>query len=89
MHNIIDMLLLPGVFENFRKNIHKKCDLDSISFVSVPSLSWMSALKKTKIELAMLHSYENGIRRGITRTTNHYAGVNNKYMNNFDPYKSP
>ena len=67
------VLLLSDIFQNFRKSIHKKCDLDIASSFTAPSLSCMCALKKLEIglelltDIGMIHVYENGIRGGITR----------------------
>ena len=39
LHSIIDVLLLSDVFKKYRKNVHKKYDLDIVSFITVPSFS--------------------------------------------------
>ena len=41
-----DTLLLPDVFENFRKMCLKIYHLDPVKFLSVPGLAWQTALKK-------------------------------------------
>lgn len=35
VYSIIDVLLLFALFENFRKNIFKECDLDPVRCVTV------------------------------------------------------
>ena len=79
--NNINVVLLSDVFENLRAIINKKNYVDPINFVTVPSLSCMSALKKTKIEFELLTDtdvYENQIRGGTTKVMKHYTEANNK-----------
>ena len=45
-----DTLLLPDVFENFRKIYH----LDPVKFLSVPGLAWQTALKMTEVKFELL-----------------------------------
>ena len=58
-----------------------------------PSLSWDSALKKTKIKLEllsgihMLHVYENNITGETTTAIHNYAESNNKYIFDYDETK--
>lgn len=40
-----------------RKNILIKYDLDLVSFVAIPAISWMSSLKKTGMERDILIYY--------------------------------
>ena len=66
-----DTLILPDVFENFRKMCLKIYQLDPAKFLSAPGLAWQAALKKTKVKLDlltdtdMLLMVEKGIRRLI------------------------
>ena len=47
-------LLLPDVFENFRKMFLKIYQLDPAQFISAPGLAWPAASKKTEVELELL-----------------------------------
>ena len=49
-----DTLLLPDVFENFRKMFLKIYQLDPAQFLSAPGLAWPVASKKTEVELELL-----------------------------------
>ena len=44
-------------FRTLETKINKKCDLDPISFVTVPPLSLMSALKKAKRRTSIINQY--------------------------------
>ena len=50
----IDTLLLPDVFENFRKMCLKIYHLDPEKFISALGLAWQVALKKNEVELELL-----------------------------------
>lgn len=69
------------LLSNFFKTL-KIQDLEPVSFLTVPSLSRMSALKEINIELEwltdidMLHDYS--ITGVMTRAIKYYAEVNNK-----------
>ena len=45
-----DVLVLPDVFENFRKVCLKIFQLDSVKFLSASGLAWQAALKKTEVK---------------------------------------
>ena len=85
-----DTLLLPDVFENFRKMSLKVYELDPAHFLSLPGLAWQVCLKKTSIKLELLTDYdmllmiEEGIRGGICHAIHIYAKASNKYMKNYD-----
>ena len=72
-------VLLPDVFENFRKACIKTYELDSAYFISLPGLAWQACLKKTGVELELLTDYdmllmiEEGIRGGICHAVHRYA----------------
>ena len=63
--------MLADVFENFKNECIKKYGLDSLHFVSAPSLVWQASFKKTDVELELLTDIdkvlmvEKGIRGGI------------------------
>lgn len=44
----MQVLLLPDVVENFRKNMCKKFGIDPLNFVTTPSYSWEFSLKNYK-----------------------------------------
>ena len=85
-----DILLLAGLFKNFRNKCIETYKLDPAHFLSAPGLAWQACLKKTEIKLEfltknhMLLMVEKGIRGGICHAIHKYAKANNKYMN----YKS-
>ena len=88
-----DKLLLPDVFENFRKMSFKFYHLDFVKFHLTCGLAWQAALKKTEItlelltDIAILLVVEKGIRGGICHTIHRYAKANNKYMKDNDKNK--
>ena len=47
-------LLLTDVFESFQNMCLEIYELDPAKFLSAPGLAWQSALKKTKVKLALL-----------------------------------
>ena len=67
--------------------------LDSSKFISVPGLTWQTALKKTKVKLDLLTDIdmllivEIGIKGGICHSIYRYAKANNKYMKYYDKDK--
>ncbi len=81
-----DVLLLADIFENFRLQSLTHYQLDPCHFVSTPSLSWYSMLKKTKVELELLCDidmylmFEQNIRGGVCHVSKRYARANNPYM---------
>ena len=81
-----DVLILVDVFENFRDTCLKHYKLDPAHFYTSPGLSWVAALKFTKINLELLTDYdmllmfEKGIRGGITQAVHRYSKANNKYI---------
>ena len=88
----MDVILLPNVFEAFRKVSLKNYGLDPAHFYTAPGLAWKACLKKTRIRLEllldtdMLLMFERGIRGGITQSINRWAKANNPYMGSeFDP----
>ena len=90
---LTDVLLLTDVFEHFRESIFKEHKLDCLHFITLPSLSWASALKHTKAKLGLItdpEAYlmlENNMRGGIATISQRYASGNNQYLDNFDPNK--
>ena len=88
-----DTLLLPDVFENFRKMCLKIYQLDPTKFLSAPGLAWQAAFKKAEVKLELLTDIdmllmaEKGIRGGICNTIHQYAKASNKYMKDYDKNK--
>ena len=87
------MLLVLDAVVNFKKNMYRKYDPDSLNSVTLPSFLQEIALKMTEPEVELLKDInmildnENGIRPGTTRVILHYAKANNKYMLIFDELK--
>ena len=85
-----DVLLLPDVFENFRKVCQQKYGLDPAHYYSAPGLSWDALLKKTGVELELLmdlemHLFiERGMRGGITMVGKRYAKANNPLVEGYN-----
>ena len=88
-----DILLLPDVFENFRRKCIEIYELDSAHSLSAPRLAWQSCLKKTEVKLElltendMLLMVKKGIRGRICHAIHRYAEANNTYMKNYDKNK--
>ena len=88
-----DVLLLAGVFENFRRMYLEMYELDPATFVSAPSLACQATLKETQVKLdlitdiGMLLMIEKSIRGGIWNAVYRYAKANNKYMRDNDENK--
>ena len=86
LYNIMDVLLLADVFENFRDLCLKIYGLDPVYYFTAPGLAWDACLKVTGVQLELLSDqnmllmFEKGIRRGISIISNRYGEANNKYM---------
>ena len=74
-----DIILLTNVFENFKKMCVEIYELDPVKCISAPGLAWLTALKKTQVELDlitdidMLLMIEKDTRGGICNAIHHYA----------------
>ncbi|XP_065662566.1 uncharacterized protein LOC136085205 [Hydra vulgaris] len=86
LHNVLVVLLLADVFENFRDVCMNCYKLDPAWYYTSPGLAWDAALKKTKVKLELLRDYDmilmikKGIRGGISMISNRLGTSNNKYM---------
>ena len=86
LYNKLDLLLLAGVFENFREICIGIYKLDPAHYYTAPGLSWDACLKMTGIELElltdvdMLLMIEKGIRGGVSMVSQRFSIANNKYM---------
>jgi len=75
----IDVHILADVFEQFRCLVYKEDNLEATCFISLPGLSWSSALKFYGKEIELLHDaemyefFERGIRGGITFVNTHHV----------------
>ena len=86
-----DILLLAGVFENFRETCLLYYGLDPAHYVSAPGLAWDAMLKMTGINLELITDIdqqlfiEKGMRGGISYIAHRHAEANNKYMKFYNP----
>ena len=85
-----DILLLAGVFENFRKTCTQYYKLDPCHYFTSPGLSWDGMFKMTNIKLElmtdidMFQFIERGMRGGISYIANRFGKANNKYMREYN-----
>lgn len=86
-----DILLLAGVFENFRKTCLQYYTLDPRQNFTSPGLSWCAMLKMTNVKLEFMTDVdmfiEKGMHGGISYIANIQEEANNKYMSNCDANK--
>ena len=54
LYNLSDVLLLAGIFENFRSICMNRYGLDPAWYFSAPGLAWDATLKITKVQLELL-----------------------------------
>jgi hypothetical protein len=72
----IDILILAGVFECFRKQCHQDYGLDPLYYFTLARLAWDAMLKKTEVKIELLNDidkylfFENGKRGGISMIAN-------------------
>ena len=77
-NNMLDVIQLIDTEINFSKDIHKRFNLEPFYFVTLTSLSWDAALRKTKTELELLTDVnmilfsKKGIRAAIIKIICHY-----------------
>ena len=85
----LDVLLLCDIFETFRAMTLKEDQIDPVHFVSLPHMSFTTALQKNKRDLphlltdhAMYNFFERGIRGGMTFTNIHKVRARIPELNN-------
>ena len=89
----IDVLLLAGIFENFRNVCLKNYELDPAHYYTSPGLSWDALLKflgqqlELLSDINMIQFIESGIRGGVSMISHRHSIANNKYMNNYNSDK--
>lgn len=88
-HNLYvscDTFILADVFENFRSMSERIYDLDPVNFSTAPGLSWMAALKHSKVELDILTDIEmalfidRSLLGGYSAVVNPVGQANNEYL---------
>ena len=78
-----DVSLLADVFENFREWSLSTYELDPAHFLTAPSLSWIAALKFTRVKLEIIKDVDmslfidEAVVGGISLIGNAYAKANN------------
>lgn len=81
-----DILLLADIYETFRELCLTNYKIDTMHYISTPSLSWSilfySTLVKTELltDVDMLLFIERGIRGGLSTCIHRHTLANNKYM---------
>ena len=89
---ITDVLLLVDVLERYRHFCWDRLQLEALSYVSLPSLTYDACLKLTKTRLQvvkcinMLEMIQLGIRGGISVISHRHAVANNPFTS-YDPTK--
>ena len=85
----LDILLLCDIFETFRNLTLSEDQIDPVHFISLPHLSFTTALNMNKDDLphyltdaAMYNFFERGIRGGMTFTNIHRARARIPELNN-------
>ena len=75
----LDVFLLADVFEAFREKTFDEDGLEALSFVSIPGLSWASAIKQLPEPVELIQDpelyrlFEAGIRGGMTFINKHHV----------------
>ena len=89
-----DVVVLAGVFQEFRKTCLKNYKLDPLRSYTAPGLSFDAFFKYTNEKLELLTDIdmhlmiENGIRGvGISMVSKRHAKANNPYLTDYDPEK--
>lgn len=89
-----DVLLLADCFKNFRETCFETYELDVANYLSLPSFSFDSMLKMTKVQIELLRCPEQvslirrGIRGGLSQVSYKYAKSNNIYLGeDYNPEK--
>lgn len=89
-----DVALLADVFEVYRDMSMEKFGLDPCNYYTLPGIAFDSMLKKTGVELELLHDldkylmWEDGKIGGISGTGGvRYAKANNPYVPGYDETK--
>jgi len=73
----LDIYLLADVFQQFRKQVQEEDGLEAANFISLPALSWTTAIRScpSKVELIqdpeMYFFFQSGIRGGMTFVNKH------------------
>ena len=93
LHNLYfetDVLLLADVFEGYQKCSLQNYGLDPAHFCTAPCLSWMAALRYTRVtheiptDADMHIMFDQGMRGGISMVANQFAHRNNKDLPDYD-----
>ena len=78
----LDVLLLAGFFEKFRKTCLDFYKLDPFQYYTTPGLAWDAALRMSRVDLHLLsdkdmyHFVEDSIRGSISMTSTRHAQAN-------------
>ena len=78
----LDVLLLTGIFEKFRKTCLDFYKLDPLHYYITPCLAWDAALRMSRVDLHLIadqdmyHFAENSIRGGISMISTRHVQAN-------------
>ena len=86
-----DIFLSADIFEKYRNNSLKNCELCPGLYLSAPTLSWDAIFTITKIKLDLISDhymynfFEKDMRGKVSYISNRYSKANNEHLKSYDP----